>query len=172
MRSSDHPHLDPGQGALTDPSSYFTPIQAVHPPKHDSERSMPFSWFQFTEVYYDNTLHFQYDGLDKQAAYAVTVVLYPAGASSKLSSQVRIVADGVTLRDFFVPDQMPVTVALPASVTRKGQIILGFHTKPGLGGSGRVGLVSDIWIHRRETVLGVDILARVHQAFLPGRLAT
>lgn len=160
VRADDHPHLDPGQGPASDPSSYFTPIQAVHPPKHDSVSSMPFSWFQYAEVYYDNTLQFIYNELNQQAAYAITVVFY---ASTKLNkaAPVRIVADGsVVLRDYFVPDQLPVTVAIPASVTSKGQFVLGFHGPRGLAGSGRGGLVTDIWLHRKETFLGVNILAK------------
>ena len=154
VRADDHPHLDRGQGALSDPSSYFTPIQAVHAPKHHSENSMPFNWFQFTEVYYDNSLRFFYQGLNPNIQYTVTIVFQP---NSK--APLRITSGTTTIRDYFIPDQMPVAVPIPVSVTHNGSLVLEFNQPPGLAGSGRTGLVSDIWLHRADTILGAHVLA-------------
>jgi len=67
VRQSDHPHLDRGQGPLEDPSAYYSPIQTVSPPTHATDESMPFSWFQYSEVYFDNTMWYRYSGIEAEA---------------------------------------------------------------------------------------------------------
>eukprot|EP00051_Salpingoeca_urceolata_P023811 m.410128 g.410128 ORF g.410128 m.410128 type:complete len:906 (+) comp20157_c3_seq3:1801-4518(+) len=152
VNADDHPHLDPGQGVATDASYYFTPLMAM---ELDKQRPQRMAWQTFAQAFYDNHIRLYYDGLAAHTRYKVTVVYIPG------SSSVKMVASGtIEVHGFFQPEHppKPYTFDIPPAAVFDGRLELELSQPKGLGGNGACCQVAEVWIHRHDTVLGVEVV--------------
>ncbi len=145
------PHLDPGQGATSDPSFYFTPLQSFEglTPQSNVTRM---SWRTFVQAFYDAsvTLRYSADEIEAGAAYTLRVVYFASTNWQPGHPQNRLVVNGnYVVHDYMYPPY-PMEVlqfTIPGNVTAAGGgLQLSCNQPPGLGTSGRCCQISEVWL--------------------------
>jgi len=162
------PHLDPGQGATSDPEFYFTPLR-VGPTAHALDPSSRRAWSQYAMSFFDSSaIRLTYAGLEATRVYEAHVVFNampePAEATRAASlrgngDQMRLVAASSEggpsvvvwppppLNYSFAPWPMTKTIIpIPHSVTRGGRLSLSCNQPPGVPGNGRTCQISEVWL--------------------------
>jgi hypothetical protein len=90
------PHLDPGQGAATDPSFYFTPLR-VGPTAKSLDAARRRAWSQYAMSFFDSsTVRLRYEGLQPSKVYQAHVVFnsMPDAAKTKATNVSGVRAHG------------------------------------------------------------------------------
>eukprot|EP00041_Stephanoeca_diplocostata_P025376 m.661222 g.661222 ORF g.661222 m.661222 type:complete len:1283 (+) comp22735_c0_seq3:18-3866(+) len=99
--ASDHPRLDNGQGAHSDPSFFYSSLQAAY----GYSNTTHLAFLSYGQVFYDTHMRMHYSNLSPDKQYEL-LVLY---------STKPLATDGVT------PPQLPLTVATNASASMGSQ---------------------------------------------------
>jgi hypothetical protein len=148
---TSHPHLNPGEGWLSDPSYYHTPLQAFTGQDNQATvAAMRLSWRTFVQGLYAYNTTLDYSGLNAQAAYSLVVVYFSDGGSGDSATPYRLVANGEYIVHDYMPPPYPMTklqFQLPASVTSSGSLTLQCSQQPGLAGSGRNCQICEVWLY-------------------------
>ena len=145
-----HPRLDPGQGILSDPSYYFTPLQAFTGSNNDAGvGTMRASWRSFVQGFYDYHITLRYTDLDPTTPYTLRIVYFSDGRGGDSQIPYRLTANGdYDIHPYMIPPY-PMRVLefdLPAAVTANGSLVLECNQTPGTSGSGRCCQISETWL--------------------------
>jgi hypothetical protein len=151
---TSRPHLALGQGAIEDPSFYYTPLSNLDYGAIDSPH-LPMYRRGFGQALYDYNLTLQYAAyeLSPGTAYAVNVTYYANSADEQVLN--RLVLNGdMVLHDYMAPPFPMVTLsfAVPATVvdaaiaTGDG-LTLSCNQPYGLGTSGRCCQITDVLLY-------------------------
>lgn len=146
-----HPHLDPGQGVASDPSFYFTPLQAFTGSNNNpAVGAMRVSWRTFAQGFYDYALTLRYTTLGP-GPYTLRLVYFSDGNINGDSGiPYRLTANGnYVIQDYVVPAYPMVvsTYDLPVAVTSSGSLTVACNQHPGVSGSGRSCQIAEVWLY-------------------------
>lgn len=145
-----HPRLDAGQGVATDPSFYFTPLQAFTGLNNNAPvAASRLSWRTFVQGFYDYQPTLRYTALNSTVAYELRVVMFSDGQPGDSAVPVRLTANGDTVLWGYSPPPYPMTVLsfpLPLALTAAGNLTIACNQVPGTSGSGRCCQLSEVWL--------------------------
>jgi hypothetical protein len=106
------------------------------------------SWWDHAESLYDTPVRMHYAGLDPAARYKIRVVY--AGENPR--RKVRLVAgekwEVHSLIEKPAPLR-PLEFDIPHEATERGELDLAWYGEPGLGGNGRGGQISEVWLIKK-----------------------
>ena len=144
-QTEDHPHLMIGSESwdISDPSSYFNPLQMGF----QLNPEYPRSWSRYAMSFYDQPLRMKYTGLKKSALYQLTIV-YFADGKGETGQQTRLRANGVLLHDYQNPPfpmaEQDFMVNGTSMIGGDGSMIVSCDRRPGLGGNGMTCKICEI----------------------------
>ena len=151
------PHLLPGQGHLSDPSFYFTPLSAG-PTYRCLDPNHPMTWQIYAMSQYDSrSISLQYEGLDATKTYEAHVIFSTSGDVNLNGSpnRMQLLAGGATVwppapwSSAYWPPPTPIVktrVAIPRSATANRSLTLSCRQPPGVGGGGRTCQIAAVWL--------------------------
>jgi hypothetical protein len=140
---ADRPRLDVGMGYTVDPDAFFTPFTGA-----EFINGSRMAWMRFVHAYYDNSIKLHYTDLDPSAAYELRIVYWTDGGGGGIAPQTMIANNGTVIHDYLVaPFPMQVlSFDIPQNETAGGSLNLACHSTPGIGNSGRVCYMSEVWL--------------------------
>ncbi len=139
---SRQPHLVSPLAYPDDPAHLVSPLSQA---TRRRDEVWPVAWQTHAESRDDSPLILRYTGLDRTKKYRVKVVY----GGEAVPWEFRLMADsrwevhGWRKKD--VPAK-PVAFDVPQQATADGELILQFERKPGAGGNGRAGQLSEVWL--------------------------
>jgi len=141
---SEKSHLDMGEGVASDPSFYFTPLQATT--LRPLQTDLPVSWQMFAHPFYDYAMRLRYTGLSRGRSYNLTVVRCTIPEENN-QIRVSLRANGETVHDLDVaPYPMaPLSYTIDSTtIGENGVLELAWQRETGLGGNGQGGFISSV----------------------------
>jgi len=141
---SEKMHLDMGEGSTSDPSFYFTPLQATT--LRPLQTDLPIAWQRFAHPFYDYIMRLKYTGLSRGRAYNLTVVRCTIPEENN-QIRVSLRANGELVHDLDVaPYPMaPLSYTIDsATIGENGVLELAWQRETGLGGNGQGGFISSV----------------------------
>ena len=148
------PHLLPGQGHMSDPSYFFTPLSAG-PTYRCLDSHYRLSWQTYAMSYYDaRTISLVYNDLDATKTYEAQIVFSfsPDINMNGFPIHIKMLASGVHVwppapQEYFSPMMLAKTqVPIPRSVTANGNLTLTCAQADGAGGGGQACKIAAVWL--------------------------
>ena len=135
--------LLPPDGGLDDPARYHTPSVGGY----TRDDALRISSQRAAFALYDANLTLRFDGLDPRQTYQLTVQFHRpfhrVNPPTSDQNRVRLVANGHTvLQPYAIAPSEPTTYALPQA----DHLTLTCNAPPGVGGSGRVCGIAEVWL--------------------------
>lgn len=168
--------LERGFGPAADPQYTFAPLiqfdeDYTRWPMTTHGSPQRIAWHRYAQTYGDHPLVLRYTNLDPGAAYNVSLVYAFAGFEAPPLSSL-IAVDGSDVADYetrgqnasrailhdFMPAPSPtrrISFAIPAAITRNGNLRLECHQPPGAAqnGNGRGCQIAEVWLARTQPLV-------------------